>query len=63
MILVLQLTHDDLANLVGASRQKVTEHIKELERQEALLRDGRRLIVVPERLQAIVGLAANDASG
>jgi CRP/FNR family transcriptional regulator len=63
MILVLQLTHDDLANLVGASRQKVTEHIKELERQEALLRDGRRLIVVPERLQAIVGLAANGASG
>jgi CRP/FNR family cyclic AMP-dependent transcriptional regulator len=62
-ILVLQLTHDDLANLVGASRQKVTEHIKELERQEALLRDGRRLIVVPERLQAIVGLAANGMSG
>lgn len=62
-ILVLQLTHDDLANLVGASRQKVTEHIKELERQEALLREGRRLIVVPERLQAIVGLAANGASG
>ncbi len=62
-ILVLQLTHDDLANLVGASRQKVTEHIKELERQEALLRDGRRLIVVPERLQAITGLAGNRASG
>jgi CRP/FNR family transcriptional regulator, cyclic AMP receptor protein len=58
-ILVLQLTHDDLANLVGASRQKVTEHIKELERQESILRDGRRLIVVPERLQTIVGLAAN----
>jgi CRP/FNR family transcriptional regulator, cyclic AMP receptor protein len=63
MILILQLTHDDLANLVGASRQKVTEHIKELERREALLRDGRRLIVVPERLQAIVGLAANGVSG
>lgn len=62
-ILVLQLTHDDLANLVGASRQKVTEHIKELERQEALLRDGRRLIVVPERLQVIVGLAADGANG
>lgn len=55
-ILILQLTHEDLANLVGASRQKVTEHLKELERQEALLRDGRRLIVVPERLQAITGI-------
>lgn len=54
-ILILQLTHEDLANLVGASRQKVTEHLKDLERQEAILRDGRRLIVIPERLQEIVG--------
>jgi CRP/FNR family transcriptional regulator len=56
IILILQLTHEDLANLVGASRQKVTEHLKDLERQEAILRDGRRLIVVPERLQAIAGI-------
>ncbi|NOT57312.1 MAG: Crp/Fnr family transcriptional regulator [Deltaproteobacteria bacterium] len=62
-ILVLQLTHDDLANLVGASRQKVTEHIKELERREALLRDGRRLIVAPERLQIIAGLAVTRVGG
>jgi len=41
---------------VGASRQKVTEHLKDLERQEAILRDGRRLIVVTERLQEIVGI-------
>jgi CRP/FNR family transcriptional regulator, cyclic AMP receptor protein len=56
IIIILQLTHEDLANLVGASRQKVTEHLKDLERQEAILRDGRRLIVVPERLQAIAGM-------
>ena len=56
IIIILQLTHEDLANLVGASRQKVTEHLKDLERQEAILRDGRRLIVVPERLQAIAGI-------
>jgi len=55
-IVILQLTHEDLANLVGASRQKVTEHLKDLERQEAILRDGRRLIVVTERLQEIVGI-------
>ncbi|MBM4258193.1 MAG: Crp/Fnr family transcriptional regulator [Deltaproteobacteria bacterium] len=56
VILILQLTHEDLANLVGASRQKVTEHLKDLERQEAILRDGRRLIVVPEKLQEIAGV-------
>jgi len=56
-ILILQLTHEDLADLVGASRQKVTEHMKELERQQLILRDGRKLIVLPQRLQEIVGLA------
>jgi len=55
--LILQLTHEDLADLVGASRQKVTEHMKELERQQLILRDGRKLIVLPQRLQEIVGLA------
>lgn len=53
-ILILQLTHEDFADLVGASRQKVTEHLNELERQQCLLRDGRRLIVFPQRLQDIV---------
>lgn len=55
-ILILQVTHEDLADLVGASRQKVTEHMKELERQQAILREGRKLIVLPERLQEVVDL-------
>jgi CRP-like cAMP-binding protein len=54
-ILILQVTHEDLADLVGASRQKVTEHIKELERQQYIVRDGRKLIVLPARLQEIIG--------
>ena len=49
-----QLTHEDLADLVGASRQKVTEHMKELERQQLLVRDGRKLIVLPQRLQELI---------
>ena len=59
-ILILQLTHEDLAELVGASRQKVTEHMKELERQQLILRDGRKLIVLPERLQEMI---SQEASG
>jgi CRP/FNR family transcriptional regulator len=55
-ILILPVTHEDLADLVGASRQKVTEHMKELERQQVILRDGRKLIVLPERLHEVVGL-------
>jgi CRP/FNR family cyclic AMP-dependent transcriptional regulator len=55
-ILILQLTHEDLADLIGASRQKVTEHMKELERQQLILRDGRKLIVLPHRLQEMISL-------
>jgi len=55
-ILILQVTHEDLADLVGASRQKVTEHMRELERKQMILREGRKLIVIPERLQEEVGL-------
>jgi len=55
VIISLKLTHDDLADLVGASRQRVTEHMKELENQRLLQRDGRRLIVSPQRLRDVVG--------
>jgi CRP/FNR family cyclic AMP-dependent transcriptional regulator len=53
-ILSVRLTHEDLADMVGASRQKVTEHIKGFEHQRAILRQGRQLILIPEKLQEIV---------
>jgi CRP/FNR family cyclic AMP-dependent transcriptional regulator len=49
-LLTLMLTHADLAELVGASRQRITEQLTEFERQRMILRDGRRLIIVPEKL-------------
>jgi CRP-like cAMP-binding protein len=55
VIISLRLTHDDLADLVGASRQRVTEHMKDLESQHLLQRDGRRLIILPQRLRDMVG--------
>lgn len=59
-LLILQLTHEDLADLVGASRQKVTEHMKELERRQVLLRDGRKLIVRPDRLRETAGVSLEE---
>jgi CRP-like cAMP-binding protein len=53
-ILTLRLTHEDLADLVGASRQKVTEHMNMFERQQVIIREGRRLILLPRKLQEIV---------
>lgn len=53
-LLTLKLTHSDLAELVGASRQRITEQLSEFERTGVILRDGRRLIIAPERLLALV---------
>jgi CRP-like cAMP-binding protein len=53
VLLTLKLTHADLAELVGASRQRTTEQLIEFENQQMIIRDGRRLIIVPERLRLL----------
>lgn len=50
MLLTVPLTHRDLADLVGASRSLVTLHLSDLERDGAIIRERRRLIVVPRKL-------------
>ena len=55
-VLSLPLTHNGLAELVGASRPKVSEYMKAFEQQQLILRDGRRLIIRPERLRAVVNV-------
>lgn len=54
ILLTLKVTHADLAELVGASRQRTTEQLNEFENERVILRDGRRLIIVPDRLRALV---------
>jgi CRP/FNR family transcriptional regulator, cyclic AMP receptor protein len=49
-LLTLTVTHADLAELVGASRQRTTEQLNDFEREHVIIRDGRRLIIVPEKL-------------
>jgi CRP/FNR family transcriptional regulator, cyclic AMP receptor protein len=49
-LLTIKLTHSDLAELVGASRQRTTEQLNDFEREGVIGRDGRRLIIVPEKL-------------
>jgi len=53
VLLTLKLTHADLAELVGASRQRTTEQLIEFENQRMIIRDGRRLIIAPDRLRAL----------
>lgn len=54
MILALRTTHEDLADSIGFSRQKVTETLTDFEKQGALMRDGRRLILHMERLRELL---------
>ena len=59
-LLTIKLTHADLAELVGASRQRTTEQLNDFERERVIIRDGRRLIIVPEKLwQLALEPAAN----
>jgi CRP-like cAMP-binding protein len=46
--------HKDFAELVGASRPRVTEHLASFERQRMIERDGRHLIVRRDRLEGFL---------
>jgi CRP/FNR family transcriptional regulator, cyclic AMP receptor protein len=49
-LLNLPLTHQDLADLVGATRPIITLQLRDLERDGAIIRERRRLVLVPNRL-------------
>jgi CRP-like cAMP-binding protein len=49
-LLKIVLSHRQLANLVGASRPRVTEHLARLEGEGLVVRQGRQLAVRADRL-------------
>jgi CRP-like cAMP-binding protein len=49
-LLTTSFSHQDIADLVGASRPRVTQHLAELEREHLVIRQGRRLIVDVDRI-------------
>jgi CRP-like cAMP-binding protein len=51
MRLTVPARHQDLAELVGASRPRVTEYLANFERKHLIARSGRQLIVRRERLE------------
>jgi CRP/FNR family transcriptional regulator, cyclic AMP receptor protein len=50
-LLRVAFSHQHLANLVGASRPRVTEHLARLERDRLVIRQGRQLIVCTNKLE------------
>ena len=54
-LLRVSFSQKDIANLVGASRPRVTEHLARLEREAFVIRQGRQLIVRVAKLQQSIG--------
>lgn len=54
----LNISHEVLAGIVGASRQQVTEYLNSFDRERIIFREGRRIIVNVERLGKILEVPA-----
>jgi CRP-like cAMP-binding protein len=61
-LLRVALSHKHLANLVGASRPRVTEHLARLERDCLVIRQGRQLVVRADKLQDSMRVRIPDLS-
>ena len=59
--LTVAATHKDLAELVGASRPRVTEYLSNFERKHLIIRDGRQLIVKRDRLEGFLAIDTTSA--
>jgi CRP-like cAMP-binding protein len=63
VVILLRISHEILAGLVGASRQQVTEHLNEFDRDKVIARDGRRIIIINvNKLRKIVEVAPGSAA-
>jgi CRP-like cAMP-binding protein len=58
--LTLSLRHSDLAELVGASRPRITEHLRELTQKHLISVEDRHLVVDREGLKGFLTGAAPD---
>lgn len=51
LLLPFMVSHAMLGAMVGASRQHVTMQLVEFEREKAVTRENRRLVIIPEKLR------------
>jgi CRP-like cAMP-binding protein len=56
ILLSVTLTQQELADLVGASRPKISIILSEFVRSHAIYREGRRIALVPSRLEEVAHL-------
>ena len=58
-LLRVSFSHQEIADLVGASRPRVTEHLAQLEREHLLIRQGRQLIVCIDKFAIAAAFASS----
>jgi CRP-like cAMP-binding protein len=63
MRLTAPVRHGDLAELVGASRPRVTEHLLDFTRRHLISRQDRHLVVYREGLRALIAEHPSEFSG
>jgi CRP-like cAMP-binding protein len=61
-LLKVSFSHRDIASLVGASRPRVTEHLARFEREDLLIRVGRRLVVRADKLAQSMSSHSHEES-
>ena len=54
IVINVNISHEVLAGIVGASRQQVTEHLNQFDREMCISRDGRRIIISAQKLRRII---------
>jgi len=54
IVIDVNISHEVLAGIVGASRQQVTEHLNQFDREKCISRDGRRIIINAQKLGRII---------
>jgi len=62
-LLRVSFSHQDIANLVGASRPRVTEHLAQLEREHLVIRQGRQLIIRADKIGIGIGVPLSSETG
>ena len=54
IVIDVNISHEILADIVGASHQQVTEHLNQLDREKCILRDGRRMTINTHKLRPVI---------
>jgi CRP/FNR family transcriptional regulator, cyclic AMP receptor protein len=62
-LLRVSFSHQDIADLVGASRPRVTEHLAKLEREHLIIRQGRQLIVRVDEIGSAISVPPVTVAG